>query len=102
MERCAISGAELARRIGKSQNYVAKRLRHELAFTLDDLGAIAAALKATPVELLRVARGMSEVTSMPERGAWEPQQTAAAHEYDDVPDGDGFEPDVTLGDDEYA
>lgn len=109
MDRGGISGAELGRRIGKSQNYIAKRLRYELAFTLADLDKIAGALSVAPTDLLRMARGLAEiantdasVTDLPERGAWDPQQKAAAHEYDDVPDHGTPEPDAPLGDDEYA
>lgn len=40
-----MSGNTLATRIGKSQNYVATRLRDELPFTLDDIEEIVAVLE---------------------------------------------------------
>ena len=50
------SGKWLAEQIGLSQNYVAKRLRDEACFTLDDLYLIAGALGAgDAAELLREA-----------------------------------------------
>lgn len=55
------SGKWLAGQIGLSQNYVAKRLRDEAAFTLDDLAAIARALRLSPRDWLASlgAYGMS-------------------------------------------
>ena len=50
-----MSGAELARRISRSQNYVASRLRKELAFSVTDLGVIAATLGVTPVSVVQCA-----------------------------------------------
>lgn len=42
------SGQWLAGEIGRSQNYVAKRLRDEACFTLDDVELITAALTPGP------------------------------------------------------
>lgn len=39
-----ISGIELSRRVGRSQNYIAKRLRDEAPFNLDDIEAIVTGL----------------------------------------------------------
>jgi|SRR5690625_1240797 len=41
-----ISGSELAKRVGLSQNYIATRLRDEKPFTLDDIEMIRSALGA--------------------------------------------------------
>jgi transcriptional regulator with XRE-family HTH domain len=43
MERQHLSGFRVAARGGVSQNYMAKRLRDEAPFTVDDVAAIAAA-----------------------------------------------------------
>lgn len=43
-----MSGKTLASRIGKSQNYVATRLRDELPFTLDDIEDIVRVLEPDP------------------------------------------------------
>jgi excisionase family DNA binding protein len=51
MSRRGVSGLELAKRIGISQNYIAKRLRHEAPFTFNDIENIATALQI-PVGLL--------------------------------------------------
>lgn len=40
-----ISGVSLAKRMGRSQNYIAKRLRDEAPFTLDDVEDIVEALE---------------------------------------------------------
>ncbi|UKA56664.1 helix-turn-helix domain-containing protein (plasmid) [Arthrobacter sp. FW305-BF8] len=45
MSRQGVSGLELAKRIGISQNYIAKRLRHEASFTFNDVENIATALR---------------------------------------------------------
>lgn len=52
MSREDISGVELAEKISRSQNYVSKRLRGELPFTVEDLEMIAPALHLTPEELV--------------------------------------------------
>jgi transcriptional regulator with XRE-family HTH domain len=44
MDSREMSGAKLALASGLSQNYLAKRLRDELAFTLNDVERIAGAL----------------------------------------------------------
>lgn len=50
-----ISGLKLAGLVGMSQNYIAKRLRDELPFTLDDIAAICAALDEPFCELAQRA-----------------------------------------------
>lgn len=47
MARLRVTGQALARKIGRSQNYVAKRLRDDMAMTIDDVEVIAAALGTT-------------------------------------------------------
>lgn len=44
IDRRGISKRELARMIGRSNNYVAIRFRHEAAFTLSDIDVICTAL----------------------------------------------------------
>lgn len=51
------SGKWLAEQIGLSQNYVAKRLRDEAPFNLDDLAAIAEAFDIAPTAWLDSTRG---------------------------------------------
>jgi DNA-binding Xre family transcriptional regulator len=51
MSSRGVSGLALAKRIGISQNYIAKRLRHEASFTFNDIENIATALQV-PVGLL--------------------------------------------------
>ncbi len=46
-----MSGLKLAGLIGMSQNYIAKRLRDEYPFTLDDVAAICTALDEPFTEL---------------------------------------------------
>jgi transcriptional regulator with XRE-family HTH domain len=46
------SGAKLAAKTGLSQNYLSKRLREELPFTLNDMTKIAEALEVDPTILL--------------------------------------------------
>ena len=50
-----ISGLKLAGLVGMSQNYIAKRLRDELPFTLDDVAAICTALDEPFTELSKRA-----------------------------------------------
>lgn len=50
------SGKWLAEQVGASQNYVAKRLRDEASFTLDDVAAISAALDLDPAGVLALAQ----------------------------------------------
>lgn len=52
MARRRISGAELARRLGRSQTFVQKRLDGRQAFDVDDLEAVCAVLGLSPIELL--------------------------------------------------
>jgi transcriptional regulator with XRE-family HTH domain len=47
MSSRGVSGLALAKRIGISQNYVAKRLRREASFTFNDIENIATALQVT-------------------------------------------------------
>lgn len=51
-----ISGADLARRIGLTQPQVSRRLSGRLAFTSDDLTAIADVLELTVAELVQMPR----------------------------------------------
>lgn len=44
MARHRVSGAELARKTGRSQSYISKRLRDEASFTTNDLEDMIAAL----------------------------------------------------------
>jgi transcriptional regulator with XRE-family HTH domain len=48
-----MSGNKLAEAIGRSQNYVAIRLRKESSFTLTDIESIAQALGVSPRSLLQ-------------------------------------------------
>lgn len=52
LARRRMSGSELARQIGASQPYVSRRLTGEIAFDVDDLEKIAAALDVQPSDLL--------------------------------------------------
>lgn len=56
-----MSGAKLAAKTGLSQNYLSKRLRNELPFTLNDIDRIAKALEidATVLALAPLAAGVS-------------------------------------------
>lgn len=63
LARRRMSASALARKLGKSQTYVWRRLSGETAFDTDDLEAIAAALSVTVVDLLPPdARQGSRVT----------------------------------------
>ena len=55
MDDLGISGAELARRIDRSQDYVATRLRKEAAFSLSDVDVIADALGTSPQSIINRA-----------------------------------------------
>lgn len=55
LARKRMSGAALAAAIGKSEMYVSRRMRGEIAFDLDDLQSIAAVLKVQPVQLFGAA-----------------------------------------------
>lgn len=55
MARLRVTGHELARAIGKSQNFLAKRLRDELPFTINEVDSIAIALGTTYERLMRSA-----------------------------------------------
>lgn len=64
LARRRMSASALARKLGKSQTYVWRRLSGETAFDTDDLEAIAAALSVTVVDLLPPdARQGSRVTA---------------------------------------
>jgi excisionase family DNA binding protein len=52
MSRRGVSGVALARSIGVSQGYIAKRLRNEALFTFNDIESIAPALQVPVAELL--------------------------------------------------
>jgi excisionase family DNA binding protein len=72
MSRRGVSGLELAKRIGISQNYIAKRLRHEAPFTFNDIENIATALQIPVAALVpgmmaaptKASSGDSAVVSM--------------------------------------
>jgi transcriptional regulator with XRE-family HTH domain len=55
LARRRISGAELARRIGRSQTFVAKRLDGRQAFDIDDLEMVANVLGIAPEQLITSA-----------------------------------------------
>lgn len=55
MARQRMTGRDLAAKTDRSQNYTAKRLRDEYAFTLDEVDAIAKALGTTYEILMRAA-----------------------------------------------
>lgn len=55
LARQKITGLKLAGMVGMSQNYIAKRLRDEAPFTLDDIAAICAALDEPFCELAKRA-----------------------------------------------
>lgn len=57
MARRRISGVQLAKRIGKSQTYVWRRLSGETPFDVDDLEALAGALGVPATAFLAVNRG---------------------------------------------
>jgi transcriptional regulator with XRE-family HTH domain len=59
MSRQGVSGLELAKRIGISQNYIARRLRHEASFTFNDVENIAMGLRI-PIADLVPGRGTAE------------------------------------------
>jgi DNA-binding Xre family transcriptional regulator len=52
MARRRVSGVKLAERIGRTQQYVSRRLNGDVAFDLDDLGHIAIALDVGIADLL--------------------------------------------------
>ena len=55
LARQRVTVVELAARIGRSQNYLSKRLRDESALTIDDVEAICRALSVPYGALLRTA-----------------------------------------------
>lgn len=55
MARRRISGAELARSSGRSQSYLSKRLRDEVAFTANDVEDICKVLGEDLLTLLHAA-----------------------------------------------
>ncbi len=52
LARRRVTATELARKLGKSQTWIWRRLQGEVAFDLNDLEAIADALGVTPTDLL--------------------------------------------------
>jgi transcriptional regulator with XRE-family HTH domain len=80
MSRHGVSGLEVAKRIGISRNYIAKRLRHEAAFTFNDVENIAAALR-TPITDLVPGRG----TAAAEPHAVDPAAVVSMAEPDTAP-----------------
>lgn len=55
LARQRVTGQQLATRIDRSQNYLAKRLRDEIALTLDDVELIATALNTTYARIMSAA-----------------------------------------------
>lgn len=55
MARRRVSGAELARSSGRSQSYLSKRLRDEVAFTANDVEDICAVLGEDLLALLHAS-----------------------------------------------
>lgn len=55
MARKQVSGAQLARRVGRSNSYIAKRLRGDGQFTSNDIEDIAAALDEDLLAILHAA-----------------------------------------------
>jgi transcriptional regulator with XRE-family HTH domain len=71
-----LSGAKLAKASGLSQNYLSKRLRDELSFTLNDIDKIAKALEIDPqVLVLAPLAGNAPPTTGTTRGR--PRKTKA-------------------------
>lgn len=68
IEKRDISKRELARRIGRSNNYVAMRFRHEAAFTLTDLDAICGVLGLDAGSFIAGLSAPSNVTPFDVRG----------------------------------
>lgn len=56
MARKRVSGIELANSTGMSQNYIAKRLRDDFPFTLNDVEMICQALGTDHFELISASR----------------------------------------------
>lgn len=52
LARRRMSGAELARRLGRSQTFVAKRLDGRQAFDVDDLEQVASILEVSAAQLI--------------------------------------------------
>ncbi|QYM63429.1 helix-turn-helix transcriptional regulator [Microbacterium sp. Se5.02b] len=64
IEEQNISKRELARRINRSNNYVAMRFRHEAAFTLTDVDAICSALGLNAGSFIAGVSAPSNVTAL--------------------------------------
>lgn len=60
MGRRRVSGIQLAALTGISQNYIAKRLRDEAPFTLNDIEQICRALDENYLELMVTAASKAE------------------------------------------
>jgi len=60
MGRRRVSGIQLASLTGISQNYIAKRLRDEAPFTLNDIERICIALEENYLELMVAAARKAE------------------------------------------
>ena len=60
MGRRRVSGIQLASLTGISQNYIAKRLRDEAPFTLNDIERICVALEENYLELMVAAARKAE------------------------------------------
>lgn len=66
MARRRISGVQLAKRIGRSQAYIWRRLSGETPFDVDDLQALAAVLEVSVVDLFGAAPATPAVAG----GVW--------------------------------
>lgn len=62
MAENGLSGASLAKEIGRSQNYVAMRLRREAAFSLNDLAPIADVFGVTAQSIVQAAENAERET----------------------------------------
>jgi transcriptional regulator with XRE-family HTH domain len=58
--RKRVSGSELARRLGKTQSWVSRRMVGDIPLGLDDLEGFAAALEVSPFDLLPRPRDYSD------------------------------------------
>lgn len=65
IEHRGISKRELARKVGRSNNYVAMRFRHEAAFTLTDVDAICDVLGLDAGSFIAGASLPHNVTQLP-------------------------------------
>lgn len=90
LEDRGISKRELARRISRSNNYVAIRFRHEAAFTLTDIDVICTTLGLDAGSFIAGVSIPSNVTSINVRGRVQDDLEAVATPLTDETD-EGFE-----------